>query len=138
MIRQQSTSARPRSANRRGAIGIILVMSMVVGSLLVASVIVVSASEQGVGVERLNSARALYAAEAGINMAMREIFQNTDADGDGTIGTISNDSNDATDPALGIARVVVTRVVGSPQTTYTSAGRCGNTRRFATADVEMP
>jgi Tfp pilus assembly protein PilX len=127
---------RPMGSRRRGVVGVLVVMAMLMGSLLVASMLVVQASERDVSIHRLESARALYAAEAGINMALREVYFNADHDGDGVAGTISNDGNDANDPAFNAARVIVTRVVVGPQTTYTSTGRSGDARRSAQATVE--
>jgi hypothetical protein len=46
------------------------------------------------------SSGALYASESGIEFALHEVASGGDLDGDGVMGTISNDGNDANDPAL--------------------------------------
>jgi hypothetical protein len=60
------------------------------------------------------------------------MMYDADQDGDGTIGTISDDSDDGTDPSVGNAQFVVTADADTPvagQTTLTSAGRSGEARR---------
>ena len=43
---------------------------------------------------------AFYAAESGIEMAIREVNQGSDIDSDGSVGSISNNGNAADDPTL--------------------------------------
>ena len=65
-------------------------------------------------------------------MSIREMMYDVDEDGDGTAGTISDDSDDGTDPAVGNARFVVTAAADTPaagQTTFTSSGRSGEALR---------
>ncbi|HUN82648.1 MAG TPA: hypothetical protein VMV81_14180 [Phycisphaerae bacterium] len=70
------------------------------------------------------STGALYAAESGIEMSLRELNQTppTDIDSDGTIGTISNDGNSADDPQLGTGAYYVIQTGSSPAT-YRAIGR---------------
>ncbi len=51
----------------------------------------------------VETTQGFYAAEAGMNMAInsREMMNNTDEDGDGAIGTISDDAVPASDPTFG-------------------------------------
>ncbi len=103
---------------------------------MVIGVVLGGARDQDLTIRRLDSVRAFYAAEAGMNMAIREMMLDEDEDGDGEIGTISDDSSDASDPLLGGARVVVTRDVVDGTTTLTSKGRSGLARRHLEADIE--
>ena len=89
---------------RRGTVLVAVLIAMVVVQLAVVGAVLGGARDQDLTVLRIEGARAFYAAEAGANMAMREWITQTDADGDGGVGTISNDGNENNDPALGNAR----------------------------------
>jgi len=67
---------------------------------------------------------ALYAAESGIEMSVREIGLGMDFDneGTGTMGTISNNGNSADDPAIAAGRFFVEQTSPSPPT-YRATGR---------------
>jgi hypothetical protein len=113
-----------------------LIVVLLVVNLIVVCMVVGGGRDHELTVRRAETVRAFYAAEAGANMAIREMMQNADEDGDGTIGTISDDGNDATDPALGAARLVVTYGSSGGQATLTSTGRCGTARRRVEAVLE--
>ena len=81
----------------------------------------------------METIRAFYATEGGMNLAIRELMINFDDDGDGGIGTISDDGNAANDPTVGSAQLEVTASTAGSVTTLTAEGRSGNARRFATA-----
>jgi hypothetical protein len=104
--------------------------------LAVVGSVVLSARDQDTTVQRLDTLRSFYAAEAGMNMAIREMINNSDEDGDGTIGTISNDNNAGNDPLLGTARVYVVKTISGPTSILTSRGRAGVARRQLTTAVE--
>ena len=127
---------RPRSPEVRRAVAIVavLVLLVVVG-LIIVGMVSGGARDQDLTVRRLEACQAFYAAEAGINLSIRELLTAVDEDGDGTAGTISDDGIDATDPAIGTARVVVTATGASP-TVLTSTGRSGTARRRVTASIE--
>lgn len=63
-----------------------------------------------------------YAAESGLELSLRELAQAGDIDSDGTIGTISDNGNDADDPALAGGSVWVTDAGASPPL-YQATGR---------------
>ena len=67
---------------------------------------------------------ALYAAESGIEMSVREIGLGVDFDneGTGTMGTISNNGNSADDPAIAAKKFFVEQTSPSPPT-YRATGR---------------
>ena len=68
------------------------------------------------------STGAFYAAESGLEMAIREINQGNDFDSDGTIGTISDNGNPADDPALISGAAFVEQTSTSPPL-YQATGR---------------
>ncbi len=110
---------------RRGAAAIAMVVMLVVVTVSVLGIVQGGSRDHDLTLRRMQTVHAFYAAEAGMNMAIRELMNNADEDGDGGVGSISDDGNDANDPALDSAQVVVTAVVTGPQTTLTSTGRSG-------------
>ena len=124
-----------RSPRRGTAIIGVIVFLLVVG-LIIVGMVLGGARDQILSVRRLETVQAFYAAEGGMNMAIREVMVAVDEDGDGTIGTISDDSNDGTDPTIGTGRVVVTSSYSAPQTTLTSRGRSGLSFRQVQAITE--
>jgi hypothetical protein len=118
-----------RNAQRRGAAVVAMVVAMLVTTLIILGLVLGGARDQDLSLRRLETIRAFYAAEAGANMSIREILLNVDCDGDGGVGTISDDGNAANDPTIGAAQVFVTRTISGSQTTLESQGRCGSARR---------
>lgn len=114
---------------RRGATIVAMIATMLVIALVLVGLVLGGARDQDLSVRRLETLRAFYAAEAGTNMAIREMMLSTDFDADGTIGTISDDGNSANDPLVSGARVRVTKVVVGVQMTLSSEGRCGAAKR---------
>jgi len=119
----------------RGMAAIAVITLMLLLSLVVMGMVHGTARDQSLTVSRVETIQAFYAAEAGMNMAIRELSEDTDEDGDGTVGTISDDSDDATDPVLGGGRVMVTASESGGQYTLTSQGRSGASRREAVSLV---
>ena len=106
-----------------------MVIALVMLQLTIVGVVVAGARDEDLTVQRVDTHRAFYAAEAGANMAMREVILNVDADSDGAIGTISNDGNAANDPALGTAYVYVSSSISGPAIILSSQSRSGAARR---------
>lgn len=124
-------AAIPRAhlARERGTALVAVLIAIIILQLAVLSVVTLGAQDQDLTADRVNGARAFYAAEAGANMAIREWMTNTDADNDGGIGTISNDNNENNDPALDSARFYVTSSSASGSTILTVRARCGTAVR---------
>lgn len=124
------TSARlRRGSSRRGTVIIAMLLVLIGLQLLVVLMVMGSARDQDLSVRRLDNLRAFYAAEAGINMAIREMYTGLDEDGDGTVGSISNDSQAISDPVLSAsARVVVVKDTGSGSPVLTGTGRSVDSR----------
>jgi Tfp pilus assembly protein PilX len=111
---------------RRGSALVGVVVALIVLQLVVLSVMAGVGRDGDATAARADAARALYAAEAGMNLALREAASGTDHDGDGGVGSISDDGNPVNDPAMSVvARVFVSRAVVGADTTLTSTGRSG-------------
>ncbi len=125
--------------SRRASAAVAVIVLLVILNLIVLSLTLNQAHEHDLTVRRLDTIKAFYAAEAGVNMAVRELMEPADEDLDGTIGTISDDSDDGTDPTLGTAKFVVFAVEDTPldgQTSLTSQGRSGLARRQMMTVIE--
>jgi hypothetical protein len=114
---------------RRGVAVVSIIIAMLVITLVMIGFVLAGARDQDLTVRRLETVRAFYAAESGANMAIREMIVDVDGDGDGAIGTISDDGSDANDPSIGNGRVKVTKSVVGLISTMTSHGRSGDARR---------
>ena len=120
----------------RGMAAIAVIALMLLLSLVVLGMVHGTARDQNLTVNRVDTVQAFYAAEAGMNMALREMFNGADEDGDGTVGTISDDGNAANNPSIGSATVYVSQSVAAPVTTLNSFGSMGGARRHLEADTE--
>ncbi len=120
---------QPSGPARRGSILVAIVMALVVLQVVVVGVVLMGAREQSLTTLRLEASKAQYAAEAGMNMALRELYDSADEDGDGGIGSISDDGNSGNDPTVNGASIVVTVSVSGTTTTLTSTARTSNTKR---------
>jgi hypothetical protein len=109
---------------RRGTLLVATVVGMTTLLLVVATMVLTGGREAELAQMRFQEARAGYAADAGANMALREIKHNTDIDGDGAIGTVSDDGKVTNDPAVGAAGAMV-YVSPAGANTYTVASRMG-------------
>ncbi|MHC4427070.1 MAG: hypothetical protein ACYS0D_00500 [Planctomycetota bacterium] len=139
MIPGQPEHAGNARGQRRGVAAVAMVVFLVVVDLIIVGFVVGLGRDHNLTVHRMRTLEAEYAAEAGINMSIREMMNDADEDGDGAIGTISDDSDEGTDPTLGNARFVVTAAADTPlagQTTLTSAGRSGEARRTIDSILE--
>lgn len=115
-----------------------MVVVLLIVNMIIIGMVVGTSREHELTARRKQTTEALYAAEAGVNMSIREMMNDLDEDGDGTIGTISDDSDGGTDPALGSARFVVTLSAGAGLTTLRSVGRSGDARRRMEAVLQDP
>ncbi len=123
-----------RSANRaparrrRGVVSVAMIVLLIIVDLIVVGMVMGGVRDLELTVRAMDTLQAFYASEGGMNMAVREWIVNADEDGDGGTGTISNDSDDATDPDIGNGYVAVTTDGGSPET-LSSTGRSGEAKR---------
>jgi len=116
-----------KRTRRRG----IAIISFVVALLVVGSFALwlfqLTAATASSSLGHYYSTGAFYAAEGGLEMAMREINQQNDFDGDSSVsgvpfGTISDNGNAADDPALASGAAFVQQVSTSPPL-YRATGR---------------
>ena len=124
---------------RRGIAVVAMVVFLLVVDLIVVGIVVGLGRDHNLTIHRMQTLEAEYAAEAGMNMSIREKMYDVDEDGDGTIGTISDDGDDGNDPGVGNAQFIVTAAADTPlvgQTTLTSSGRSGEARRKMEAVLE--
>ncbi len=127
-----------RLSNRRGAAAVLMVVLLLVVGLIILGFVHGSARDQDLTVRHLESIQSFYAAEAGMNMAVREMMVGVDEDGDGTIGSISDDADSGTDPSIGGGKVYVTESTVASLTTLTSKGSAGLARREIKARGQTP
>src|SRR5688572_6539228 len=80
-----------RTAPRRGAAIVAMITTMLLLGLIGVGMVLGGARDQDLSIKRLETVRAFYAAESGMNMAIRELMVRADEDGDGAIGSISDD-----------------------------------------------
>ena len=91
-----------RHCARRGVVAVIFVAILITVGTLVLWVFQSSAISARGMLGHLSTTNAFYAAESGIEFAAYELKSGADLDGDGTIGAVSNDGNNANDPGLGL------------------------------------
>ena len=92
MIAPRPIVLNPRSRDRRGTI----LVGLLVGLMLLASALVAVAisgrREQDLTMRRMEAMRAAYAEEAAAQIAVRELVNQQDDDGDSRIGTVASGS----------------------------------------------
>ena len=114
---------------------VIVIIVLLLIAIFIIGIVSGSARDLDSSARRLETVQAFYAAEAGVNMALRELKINSDEDSDGTIGSISDDATDGNDPAIGVARVVVSLTSTPPNQSMDSEGRSGQAKRNIVAVV---
>ncbi|MBL8744834.1 MAG: hypothetical protein JNK58_00605 [Phycisphaerae bacterium] len=123
-------------SQRRGSAVVAMLVALAMLQVLVAAIVLAGARADELTSLRLDTARAFYAAEAGANMATREVMIDSDVDSDGVIGSVSGDGIDSNDPALGVARMSATASTAVGVTTITVTGRAGHAARRITLSVQ--
>jgi hypothetical protein len=103
MIRRTHPKFRP------GAVAMILVIAMVLLGTAVVCVAVAGTRQGSLSPVRNDDASVREALAAGVSLALREIELDEDTDGDGGVGAISHDGNDANNPAIAGASFLVER-----------------------------
>lgn len=120
---------RQTNSRRRGVAAIVAVVLLLVLDLIVLGMVLGGARDQTLTSRRVETIQAFYAAESGMHMAVREVMLASDEDGDGGVGSISDDGNPGNDPTLGSASASVSAETAGQQTTLISSGACGSSRR---------
>jgi hypothetical protein len=131
-VDQPSGYARPAS---RAVAAVAMVVILLIIDLIIVGIVVGLSRDHDLTIRRMQTIEAAYAAEAGMNMSIREWMNDRDEDGDLVMGTISLKT-------LGNAQFVVT--ISDPDTpelnqwTLTSEGSSGEARRKIEVVVEEP
>jgi Tfp pilus assembly protein PilX len=128
---------RTRRPCHRGAVVVAIILVLVIVDLVIVGLVLSEARGHDVTVWRLDTVRAFYAAEAGMNMAMREFCLGENLDGDCSIGTISNDGDADNDPTAGTASFMATVAGSGMQRTVRGYGRSGDARREVAAAIDL-
>jgi Tfp pilus assembly protein PilX len=136
LLRRSFRSILKSKFARRGAAGLACLVLLVFTQLLIVGAILSGSREQDTSVQRLDTTRAFYAAEGAMNMAIREVMSNTDEDGDGGVGTISDTGVLEDDPPVGSGRAYVVQSTSGGVITMVSRGRSGAARRQITTDID--
>lgn len=118
-----------RVERKRGTVIVAVLVMVVLLQVVVVALAVSARRESDLTVQRVAAARSLYAAESGVNMSLRELALGTDIDLDGTIGSISDDNNDANDPTLLGARFGSSAASSGGSTSITVRGAQGEAAR---------
>jgi Tfp pilus assembly protein PilX len=116
-------SRRPKRLPRGVALVAFVAALLIIGTLVL-WLFQLTASTSAAASGHFLSTGAYYAAESGIEMALRELTRSppTDIDSDGTIGTISDNANVNDDPVLATGAVHVEKLTTTPPT-YRATGR---------------
>src|SRR5437762_6091018 len=85
----------------RGVVAVIFAAALITVGTLVLWIFQSSAVSARGMLGHLNTANAFYAAESGVEFALRELKTGSDLDSDGTVGSVSDDGNNNNDPGLG-------------------------------------
>ncbi len=115
-------------------VAIILIAS---AGLVVGAALMVSRRSQ-VSAQYVDHARAYYAAEAGLQMARREVLLGVDEDGDGGIGSISDDGNPLNDPVVNGAPIMVSATVDGATVSLSADVSRGGSRAVRSISVQTP
>lgn len=104
---------------RRGAIVAAMLM-LIVLTLAVGVVVLAGADDQQLAAQRVQGLRSRYAVDSAAGVAIKELKSNLDVDGDGVVGTVSDDGASATDPAVAGTRFWVGKSTVSGTTTISA------------------
>jgi hypothetical protein len=126
------TRSRP---NRRAIVAVAMIIILLFINLIIVGMVVSQARDHDLTVRRQQTVEAFYAAEAGVNMSIRELMVPGDEDNDGFTGSISYETptyDPDNDPTLGNAQFYVS---ATGNTILTSEGRSGEARRTMKAEL---
>ncbi len=114
---------------RRGTVAVAIMGTLTILQVCVLAGAITGTRDQEIVTLRVDTARALYAAEGGMNLAIREVMNGTDADGDGTVGSI------ATRTLTGGVSLSVTSATVSGNQQLTSRGTLRSSNRAVQATI---
>ncbi len=115
--------------SKRGSIGIAMIAALVLVEVVIVIAVLGGGLQQDLTMQRIDTNRAFYAAEGGAAMATREIWLQSDEDGDGKIGGVSDDGNSENNPTVGEASVAVELTEEADGVLLVATGRASRARR---------
>lgn len=134
---QRPAPHQRRRRDQAGSVLVAVIIALIILQAAVLSSVVAARVPQDTILRRIDAARTLYAAEAGMHMALKEVYDGIDLDADGTIGSISSDGNDSNDPTISSAQVsVAASTVGSTTTLTSSSRTASSARKVLVATLE--
>ncbi len=133
-----NTCLRRVLRHRSGTVLVALLVALVLVGGVAGLMAVSSTNDQHKTVSRTSGALALEAAQAGVEMAVKEMMDSVDRDGDGGVGTISNDNNATSDPLIGGARSWATKSTAGGTTLIVGHGAAGDSRHDFQVTLDTP
>lgn len=130
----QDMHQRCQQRRERGHAAVVMVVLLVTLSLMATAMIARTGNQIDVAVQQAGGVRTLYAAEAGLSMAARELSLATDEDGDGVVGSIGAGKKGP--PMLDGAAFSVTIQKKAGQNVVTSSGRTATSIRQLVVTLE--
>jgi len=121
---------------RRGSAVVALVVLLSLLMIVVATMVMAGARDQDLSVQRISTARAFYAAEAAVTLGLREMATDSDLDGDGVIGSVSDDGIATNGPVLNGVRLSASAVGAGGSRTIDALGLSGDAGRRVCVEVE--
>ena len=131
MIHREKPGSAPGRRNREAMAAVMVILVLVIVELIIVGLAVGLSRDHDLTIHRMQTIEAMYAAEAGMNMSIREMMIDADEDGDLKTGGISDDGDAGNDPTVGNAQFIVVMSYDAvdKETTLTSKGRAGEARR---------
>ncbi|MFN0131796.1 MAG: LamG domain-containing protein [Phycisphaerales bacterium] len=128
----------PSTPHRRGTVLVAVVIAMILLGLVVATAVMSGTRDGDLTVLRVQGTKAQYAADAAVAMAVKEVFDNIDGDGNGTVGSISNSSLVTAGTALAGMTMSAAASTSGSTTTITARGTGTDTRRAMRVNLAAP
>lgn len=116
---------------RRGSVILAAALALALLQLAVMLAVLGGARDQALASRRLESVRAVYAAEAGLAIARREFETGLDLDASGAVGAVASRTLAAIDPALAGTTLSVSAATAAGATTLTATGASAQALRRA-------
>ncbi|TVQ54208.1 MAG: hypothetical protein EA377_06155 [Phycisphaerales bacterium] len=129
-----SRHQRGKPTSRRGAAAVAMVVLMLLMALILVGMVLAGARQQEVGLSRVEAARAFYAAEAGLNVAARELVLDEDVDDNGQVGSIAI----MTMPGSSNTTTMVDVERNGNTAVLTAYGESGRANRRSVMTVNLP
>lgn len=131
-------SARRVFRDRAGTVLVALVVVLALAGGVAGLMVVSSTNDQHQTVSRTSGTRAFEAAQASVEMSIKEVMDSVDRDSDGVVGTISDDNNAANDPVIGGARAWSTKSTTGSTTLIVGRGAAGESEHSVQVTLDTP